>query len=115
VSIVPGRSIEDGDALFLFSSGPLLLVILNSPNCGKFNSGDRFNRFLVFPGDDGVVGSTDSLSNPSNIEIDLLDDREGVRGGVVGECCAAKESSVLSSSSPKPSSGDTARIVIISR
>lgn len=116
VSIVPGRSLEGGDVLFLLSSRPPLpLEMLNSPNCGKPDSGVRFNKFLAFPGDDGEVGSAGSLSTPSNIVTDLLDDREGVRGGVVGECCAAKESSVSSSSSPKPSSGDTARIVIISR
>lgn len=116
MSVVPGLSLE-GEALFFLSSAgdPLLLLPMpRSANCGKPESGVRFSRALAFPGEEGVDGSVGSLPSVSNMEADLFEDLEGVRGGVVGECCAVNESSESLSlpSSSSPMSGDTARIVI---
>lgn len=116
ISIV-GLSLA-GDVLLLPSTGdPLfdrLMLILRSVNCDNPNA-DR-PRSLFLPGDDGTVCSGDPWPwlNISNLELERFVDRDGVRGGVVGECCAVNESSVSSPSS-RSHSGDTARIVMMSR
>lgn len=118
VSIVTGLS-PPGDVPFFPSAGDAffarLIEMLRSENCDNPPNVAR-PRSLFLPGDDGAACSGDSWHCPktSNLEVERFVDRDGVRGGVVGECCAVNESSVSPSSSSSYS-GDTARIVIISR
>lgn len=115
VSIVIGLSLA-GDVLFFPSAGDAffarLILMLKSANCGNPPNAARQSN-LFFPGDDGAACSGESWQI-SNLEVERFVDRDGVRGGVVGECCAVNESSVSSSSSSSYS-GDTARIVMMSR